>query len=178
MSGATRLLRDPVWQWAPTRPIPLKTHSDHVGMVCDAHRHLRSGRQPMYGLFSLQGSLNRAKYLLRVLAIAVVVQIAAILGGALVLVSLGEAGQQVAFLMGAIIGLVGGVAMAFEVVKRLHDLDRPGTHFWVGLILIYNIYLGLLLLLKKGIPGPNQYGEDPRAGPQVGIAVAHPSSVH
>jgi hypothetical protein len=128
MSGATRLLWDPVWQWAPTRPVPLKTHSDHGGMVCDAHRpsvsettNVRSiflAREPQQSEVPLEsvGHCSRRSN-------------CGDPWGALVVVSLGEVGQQVAFLMGAIIGSVGGVAMAFEVVKRLHDLDRPDTHY-------------------------------------------------
>lgn len=47
------------------------------------------------------------------------------------------------------------------LVQRLHDIDRPGTHYWLCLIPIYNIYMAFLLLFKKGTDGPNQYGEDP-----------------
>ncbi|MEJ8554160.1 DUF805 domain-containing protein [Tepidibacter sp. Z1-5] len=46
-------------------------------------------------------------------------------------------------------------------VKRLHDLGRPGTHFWLTLIPLYNIYLGLVLLFKKGDLEANEYGENP-----------------
>lgn len=47
------------------------------------------------------------------------------------------------------------------VVQRLHDLDRPGTHYWLFLIPFYNIYLACLLVFKKGTEGSNKYGEDP-----------------
>jgi uncharacterized membrane protein YhaH (DUF805 family) len=50
------------------------------------------------------------------------------------------------------------VVLAFPVVKRLHDLDRPGTHYWPLLIPFYNIYLMLVLFFKKGTEGPNRYG--------------------
>ena len=46
-------------------------------------------------------------------------------------------------------------------VQRLHDIDRPGIHFFLLLIPFYNIYLGLVLLFKKGTNGPNLYGDDP-----------------
>jgi uncharacterized membrane protein YhaH (DUF805 family) len=45
-------------------------------------------------------------------------------------------------------------------VRRLHDLDRPSSDYWLLLIPIYNIYLSFVLLLKKGTDGPNQYDED------------------
>jgi uncharacterized membrane protein YhaH (DUF805 family) len=55
------------------------------------------------------------------------------------------------------------VIAAFPVVKRLHDLGRPGTHYWLLLIPLYNIYLGLVLLFQKGNNGENIYGPDPLA---------------
>lgn len=42
-------------------------------------------------------------------------------------------------------------------VKRFHDLDKPGTHYWLLLIPIYNIYLECQLLFKRGVAGPNKY---------------------
>ena len=50
-----------------------------------------------------------------------------------------------------------GSTIALQAVKRFHDLDRPGTHFWLLLIPIYGIYIGLLLLFKKGTEGPNRF---------------------
>jgi uncharacterized membrane protein YhaH (DUF805 family) len=130
----------------------------------------------MNGLISLQGRLNRARYFVRGLVIGVLVDMTAFLSGWLVGVSLGEASEPVAGALVGIIGLAGMVAMACEAVKRLHDLDRPGTHFWYLLIPFYNIYLGLVLLLKRGTRGPNQYGADPLAAPQAGMAVAMPAA--
>ena len=43
------------------------------------------------------------------------------------------------------------IEKAFFIVKRLHDLGRPGFHYWLLLIPIYNFYLALVLLLKRGI---------------------------
>ena len=52
----------------------------------------------------------------------------------------------------------GGLLFAFQSVKRLHDLDRPGKHFWLFLIPFYNVYFGFFLLFKKGSEDFNQYG--------------------
>jgi uncharacterized membrane protein YhaH (DUF805 family) len=48
-------------------------------------------------------------------------------------------------------------------IKRFHDLGKPGIHFLLLFIPLYNIYLGLVLLFKKGETGANAYGEDPLA---------------
>lgn len=52
---------------------------------------------------------------------------------------------------------------SMPIVKRLHDLDRSGFHFWLLLIPFYNLYLAALLLFAKGTSGPNRFGPDPLA---------------
>jgi uncharacterized membrane protein YhaH (DUF805 family) len=56
------------------------------------------------------------------------------------------------------------------VVKRLHDLDKPGWHYvWMfllpgllGLLGLIWLLLGLLyLLLARGTDGPNRFGYPP-----------------
>jgi len=53
------------------------------------------------------------------------------------------------------------VIMAFQIVKRLHDIYKPSTNFWLLLIPIYNLYLIVVLFFKKGDDGPTGYGPDP-----------------
>ena len=55
------------------------------------------------------------------------------------------------------------VLAAFQAVKRLHDLNRPGSHYWLLLIPLYNIYLGWVLFFEKGTDADNKYGPDPLA---------------
>ncbi len=130
----------------------------------------------MNGLCSVHGRLNRAKYFWRTLVIGVSANITAFLAGILLEGIMGENAEPAAFIVGSILGLAGVVAMACEFVRRLHDLDRPGSHYWYLLIPFYNLYLSLLLLFKRGTSGPNQYGDDPLAAPQVGMAVATPAA--
>ena len=108
-------------------------------------------------LFSFQGRANRAWYFWHTfldggVVLALVLAIL-IVGGVL---------GNVMFVVPAIGVLVGGgVAQIAVTVKRLHDIDRPGWHWWLLLVPIYNIYLGLLLLFKRGNEGPNLFGPDP-----------------
>jgi len=46
-------------------------------------------------------------------------------------------------------------------IRRLHDLNRSGRQWWLLMVPIYNIYLGLILWFKRGTRGPNRYGPDP-----------------
>ena len=126
----------------------------------------------MTPLLSMQGRLNRAKYFWRTLIVSVSANVAAFLVGALLGGIIGEGAEPAALSGGFMLGLAAALMIAFEAVKRLHDLDRPGVHYWLLYIPFYNIYLGLLLLFKKGTSGPNQYGNDPLAAPQSEMAAA------
>lgn len=46
-------------------------------------------------------------------------------------------------------------------IQRFHDIERPGYHYFLGFIPFYNIYLGLVLLFKRGTNGSNKYGKNP-----------------
>jgi len=117
-------------------------------------------------LFSMQGRYNRAKYFWVVLAIVLVGQLVST--GVGMAVSHFVSDPETAFVTSLTIGLIVAIGIAvvaaFQAVKRLHDMDRPGTHYWLLLIPIYNIYFGLVLLFKKGTEGENKYGPDPLAG--------------
>ncbi len=45
-------------------------------------------------------------------------------------------------------------------VRRLHDLDRPGTWAVLGFMPFAGVRL-TRLLVRPGTPGPNRYGPDP-----------------
>ena len=105
-------------------------------------------------LFSFDGRANRARYFWHVFLDDFIIAAAS---GSLVLV----AGETLAAL--PLVGLILGGAWAATAVtvRRLHDLDRPGWHFFLFLIPFYNFYLALVLLFAKGTPGDNDYGSDP-----------------
>jgi uncharacterized membrane protein YhaH (DUF805 family) len=63
--------------------------------------------------------------------------------------------------LASLVSLAGLVVSSFITVKRFHDLNRPGWHYWLLLIPFYNLYLAIILLFKKGTAGPNTYGPDP-----------------
>ena len=49
-------------------------------------------------------------------------------------------------------------------VKRFHDLNKDGTHYFYLLIPIYNLIISLELLFEKGTSGDNNFGANPRLG--------------
>ena len=80
---------------------------------------------------SMEGRANRARYFGRTLAIIAAVSLLAFVSGFFVGLTMGRGGQAAAGIAGFIIGLAGQILCAFQVVQRLHDLDRPGTHYWL-----------------------------------------------
>ena len=109
----------------------------------------------MSELLSMQGRFNRSKYVITTLVIT------AVTFGAAVAVTVVGMGEDMVGVIGGAVGLCGQIVIAFVVVKRLHDLNRPGWHFWLLIVPLYNLYLSFVMLLTKGTEGSNQYGADP-----------------
>ena len=49
------------------------------------------------------------------------------------------------------------------IVRRLHDIDKAGTWFFIAFVPIVGGIWLLVLECTEGIRGSNQYGEDPKA---------------
>jgi uncharacterized membrane protein YhaH (DUF805 family) len=90
------------------------------------------------------GRYNRAKYFWTTLAIGICFWVLISLIG-LAADALGDEPATGGVISLVIIGLtiiIGAeVLQAFQAVKRLHNLDRPGWHFWLLFVPFYNIYL-------------------------------------
>lgn len=115
----------------------------------------------MSNVFTMQGRLSRKQYFLFSMMIMAVTYVCAFAVG---FVS-GVSGQSIqdAGAIGFVIGVLGCGAQAFIAVRRLHDLGKPGWHFWLFFVPLYNIYLALVLLFTRGVAGANEYGPDPVA---------------
>lgn len=49
------------------------------------------------------------------------------------------------------------------VVRRLHDINKSGWYYFMGLIPLVGGFIVLYYLLKEGDKGENLYGPDPKA---------------
>jgi APA family basic amino acid/polyamine antiporter len=71
----------------------------------------------------------------------------------------------------AMVAIIAGalVALGIAVVRRLHDLDRPGHDYWWLWVPLYNIYFLGVLLFQAGTDGPNRFdgGSETRPTPRV-----------
>lgn len=107
-------------------------------------------------LFTFDGRASRSRFWLVVMP-----GIAILALHTLIFAALGELfGPVILLPMLGVLWTGAWVGLAV-IVKRLHDLDRPGWHFILLGIPIYNLYLWFLLLCRGGTVGRNAYGPDP-----------------
>ena len=108
-------------------------------------------------LFSPEGRANRSWYFWHIL----LDDLAIFTAGAALMVLGVITGLPFLFLPAMGVFLAGAWAGMCITIKRLHDLGRSGWHLLLFMVPIYNLYLGLVLLFKKGTDGPNEFGPDP-----------------
>lgn len=90
------------------------------------------------------GRLARLPYFLRSF-------VASAIGVASKLAAFDEYGETTRYAaLHLIVAIAVLVLLASFTVKRLHDLGRPGRHYWLAYVPIYNIYFGLQLLFQEG----------------------------
>lgn len=112
------------------------------------------------GAFCMDGRLNRAKYFCNSLAITVAVYVLIFSIIFVVKASNFDDGTVGIFAIMIVMG-AGTIISATQIVKRFHDLDRAGSHYWLLFIPIFQLYPALQLLFKNGTKGVNKYGPDP-----------------
>lgn len=118
-----------------------------------AEQDVSFGAGVMFEWLSFRGRASRSQYFTHSLISGIVlVAIAAAMG------ALGPALGPLVLLTTVLFGMWSEMS---ATVRRLHDLDRPGWHWVLGMIPLYNLWLGLELLLRPGTIGDNRYGPDP-----------------
>lgn len=66
----------------------------------------------------------------------------------------------------AVAGLALFLPVSSATVRRLHDTDRSGWAYWIGLIPLIGGIILLVWLASQGTYGGNKYGNDPRMVPE------------
>jgi uncharacterized membrane protein YhaH (DUF805 family) len=109
----------------------------------------------------MNGRLNRLAYFGRSLVVSVAAGVLST--GIAFALAFSESTASAGLFLSTLVMIAGVAATLVFVVKRLHDIERPGWHALLIAVPIYNLYLALLLLFQKGTDGPNPYGADPLA---------------
>ncbi len=115
----------------------------------------------MRNVFTMRGRIGRRQYLVN--SMTIVAFTYALVFAFSIAFARGAPGPslEIAGTAGFLISMVGCAAQAFFAVRRLHDLGKPGSHYWLLFVPLYNIYLGLVLFFTPGAPGVNSYGPAP-----------------
>jgi len=113
----------------------------------------------MGGIFSTVGRIGRVKYIFALYFSILYNLLMFFLMGFIISLFDLDSDRYIEFFVGYfILCLPATIAFAFATVKRLHDIGRPGEHYWLFVIPFYNIYLLMVLFFKGGDPQTNQYG--------------------
>ncbi len=119
-------------------------------LVAFAIHHLLAPSFTEIQLRDNPGRLGRTAFGLRSLVI--------VGGGVLLATWSYNAVAGVGHMIAILIALFALVAFAYQAVKRLHDLDRPASQFFLLLIPVYQLFPLFRLLVTPGTPGSNRYG--------------------
>ena len=116
--------------------------------------------------FSWEGRLNRKPYILRCLALGLILTAVYIL---LMVIAFTTAAAQVgngiptmgAFSATYILYLPFIISGYLLAIRRLHDLDLSAFFILLSFVPVVSFFFALYLIFKKGTEGPNAYGPDP-----------------
>ena len=106
---------------------------------------------------NFNGRANRSEYWYFSLFNLIFVIIASVLDNVLGTADLGM-GYGPIYLLYAMAVLIPGLAV---FVRRMHDVNKSGWYLFIALIPLIGAIWLLVLLIKEGTIGENQYGPDP-----------------
>ncbi len=115
----------------------------------------------MVKLFTMNGRITRKQYVLASVFVSFVGFVIAF--GIGFASGMADTGEEAGNAISAIVSFAVAFVQALLIVRRLHDIGKPGWHYWLFFVPLYNIYLGLVILFTPGTQGANEYGSDPTA---------------
>ena len=116
--------------------------------------------------FSWEGRLNRKAYILRCLALGLIMT-------AIYILLMAIAFTTAATPMGNDLPMMGAFGAAYILylpfiisgyllaIRRLHDLDLSAFFILLSFVPVVSFFFALYIIFKKGTEGPNSYGPDP-----------------
>ena len=125
----------------------------------------------MKDILSSNGRISRSKY---VIACTITYLVFAVIG--MVHKALGLDEKAEASAMDLLLGCLGVFVFAIfiiQLIKRLHDVNRPGHHAWFLLVPCYNLFLLVSLMFEKGNDGSIPFGEPIDTDNKSGLKSRH-----
>ncbi len=115
---------------------------------------------------TFSGRASRSEYwyfTLFIILVEIVVQILAALGRLSGSPGMMMAGAGLSILLALFMLAIFLPGLAV-IVRRLHDIDRSGWWYLIGLVPLVGVILLLVWFCSRGTNGPNRFGADPLAG--------------
>ncbi|MBR5913716.1 MAG: DUF805 domain-containing protein [Selenomonadaceae bacterium] len=120
-------------------------------------------------LFSTEGRLNRAPFILYPMGFGIVLTVLLVVWLVMIMpesgnfddVDWGSGLALIGVLFFSVIWFLWTIAYVTMCIRRLHDLDKDGLFVIAAFVPTVNFVFYLYLAIVKGTNGPNKYGEDP-----------------
>lgn len=147
----------------PYKPseFPYQTSEQSETMSGESDRELYVPDNDIKGMFlRYDNRLNRKRYILRSITVAVAVIVIAII----LSVIAEKLGSGAIAALGILVCALPIIPAFMLSIRRLHDLNRPAWWCIGFFIPMVNFVLGIYLLFFRGTKGPNRYGPDPLSG--------------
>ena len=147
----------------PYKPseFPYQTSEQSETMSGESDRELYVPDNDIKGMFlRYDNRLNRKRYILRSITVAVAVIVIAIN----LSVIANKLGSRAIAALGILVSALPIIPAFMLTIRRLHDLNRPAWWCIGFFIPMVNFVLGIYLIFFRGTNGPNQYGPDPLSG--------------
>jgi uncharacterized membrane protein YhaH (DUF805 family) len=111
--------------------------------------------------FTFAGRAPRSEYWYFYLFFLLAIVAGAILDYQLEMASFDEAGEYDGGLLVVLVVLALFIPQLSVTIRRLHDINRSGWWWWLGLIPIVGGIVLLVWLCTRGTEGSNRYGPNP-----------------
>ena len=144
----------------PYKPseFPYQTSEQSETMSGESDRELYVPDNDIKGMFlRYDNRLNRKRYILRSITVAVAVIVIAIN----LSVIANKLGSRAIAALGILVSALPIIPAFMLTIRRLHDLNRPAWWCIGFFIPMVNFVLSIYLVFFKGTKGHNQFGPDP-----------------
>lgn len=112
-------------------------------------------------IFTTEGRLNRKRYLIYMIALALVSGVSTFVLSSMATFFTGDPNSAPVMLITLAWALIAGAGNVMLIIRRLHDLGKSGYFALIVFIPVIGIIFSVAMFCLPGQVGWNEYGEDP-----------------
>lgn len=114
-------------------------------------------------IFTTEGRLNRKRYLIYMIALALIAGISTFVLSSMATFFTGDPNSAPVMLITLAWALIAGAGNVMLIIRRLHDLGKSGYFALIVFIPVIGIIFSIAMFCLPGQVGWNEYGADPLA---------------